>query len=183
MATCGRRLLLAGNRLNDHYMLWLLIWGHSWMWLNDDFDITVLPVDSMQLTPASLMRASSKVVCGQPLPSFSWDSTGSRMQVVADIKPSVASVVLVPTTDPDLQPIRYPHSPPSSLKYTHNNQLSKQFWVLVAMATVSDSCEFAIEFVGGYMIMPVNIKNHSFAWKRLLCYCLNSQPLLNVWIF
>lgn len=116
MATCGRRLLLAGNRLNDHYMLWLLIWGHSWMWLNDDFDITVLPVDSMQLTPASLMRASSKVVCGQPLPSFSWDITGSRMQVVADIKPSVASVVLVPTTDPDLQPIRYPPLPTQFLK-------------------------------------------------------------------
>ena len=86
------------------------------------------------------------------------------MQVAADIKPSVASVVLVPTTDPDLQPISVtPHSPPSSLTYTHNNQISKQFWVLVAMATVSDSWEFAIEFVGGYMIMPVNIKNHSFA--------------------
>ena len=106
-------MLLAGNRLNDHYILCMLFCGHSLMWLNDDVDITVLPVDSMQLTPASLVRASSKVVCGQPLPSFFCHSTGSRMQAVADIKPSVAPVVLVLTTDPDFQPISVtPHPVP-----------------------------------------------------------------------
>ena len=40
-------------------------------------------------------------------------------------------------------------SPPNQFLNTHNDQISKQFWVLVAMATVNDSWKFLIAFVGG----------------------------------